>query len=89
MCSSDLSTVRLSASEVAGGVVFEVADAGPGLSPEVQARLFAPVGSGKAEGSGLGLALSQLLAQQAGGRIELVRSDANGSVFRLVIPNAG
>ncbi len=87
--SAPASTVRLSAGQIAGAVIFEVADAGPGLAPEVQARLFAPVASGKADGSGLGLALSQLLAQQAGGRIELVRSDANGSVFRLVIPNAG
>jgi signal transduction histidine kinase len=36
-------------------------------------------------GSGLGLALSQQLAQQAGGRLELVRSDPRGTCFRLVL----
>jgi signal transduction histidine kinase len=81
--------VRLVAREQGANLAFEVADSGPGLSPEVEARLFEPLASGKAEGSGLGLALSQLLAHQAGGRIELVFSGPDGTVFRLVIPRAG
>lgn len=82
-------TVRLSVSVAPGHLAFEVADGGAGLSPEVRARLFEPLGSAKAGGSGLGLALSQLLAQQAGGRIELASSGPAGTVFRLVIPLAG
>jgi signal transduction histidine kinase len=31
------------------------------------------------------LALSQQIAQQAGGKIELVRSNAEGTCFRLVL----
>jgi signal transduction histidine kinase len=81
--------VRLVAGAQDASLAFEVADSGLGLSPEVEARLFEPLASGKAEGSGLGLALSQLLAQQAGGRIELASSGPNGTVFRLVIPRAG
>ncbi len=67
------------------GIEFEVTDAGPGLPEHVTARLFQPCTSSKAGGSGLGLALSQQLAQHAGGRIELVRSDATGTCFRLVL----
>ncbi|MBM3855383.1 MAG: sensor histidine kinase, partial [Verrucomicrobia bacterium] len=50
-----------------------------------RARLFQPCASGKPGGSGLGLALSHQLAQQAGGRLELVRSTAEGTSFRLVL----
>ena len=64
---------------------FSVEDRGPGLAESVRARLFQPCASTKPGGSGLGLALSQQLAQQAGGRIELVKSDAEGTCFRLVL----
>lgn len=68
-----------------GGVEFLIEDRGPGLAESVRTRLFQPCTSTKAGGSGLGLALSQQLAQQAGGRIELVRSDRDGTCFRLVL----
>lgn len=64
---------------------FSVDDRGPGLAESVRARLFQPCASTKPGGSGLGLALSQQLAQQAGGRIELVKSDTEGTCFRLVL----
>jgi signal transduction histidine kinase len=68
-----------------GRVEFAVTDGGPGLPDTVRARLFQPCSSTKPGGSGLGLALSQQLAQQARGRLELVRSDAQGTRFRLVL----
>ncbi len=68
-----------------GAVEFVVEDGGAGLPENVRARLFQPCASTKVGGSGLGLALSQQLAHQAGGRIELVRSDARGTCFRLVL----
>ena len=69
----------------AGRWEFSVEDRGPGLAESVRARLFQPCASTKPGGSGLGLALSQQLAQQAGGRIELVKSDTEGTCFRLVL----
>ena len=71
-----------------GGVEFLVEDQGTGLPESVRQKLFQPCASTKEGGSGLGLALSQQIAQQAGGRIELVRSDANGTCFRLIFPPA-
>ncbi len=68
-----------------GAVEFSVEDSGGGLAPEVRSRLFQPCTSTKPGGSGLGLALSYQLAQQAGGKLELLRSDARGSSFRLVL----
>lgn len=69
-----------------GGVEFVVEDSGPGLPVAIRDRLFRPVASSKPGGSGLGLALSHQLAQQAGGRLELLRSDARGTCFRLSLP---
>lgn len=68
-----------------GATEFLVEDSGPGLPESVRARLFQPCASTKVGGSGLGLALSHQLAQQAGGRLELRRSDGRGTSFRLVL----
>ena len=68
-----------------GAVEFRVCDGGAGLPETVRARLFQPCVSGKPGGSGLGLALSHQLAQQARGSLELERSDAAGTCFRLVL----
>jgi C4-dicarboxylate-specific signal transduction histidine kinase len=62
---------------------IQIHDNGVGISSENMGALFEPYHTTKEGGSGLGLALSQQLAQQAGGRIELVRSDVDGTVFRL------
>ena len=79
-------TVRLSGRRAEGGAVeFLVEDGGGGLPPQVRERLFQPCQSSKPGGSGLGLALSYQLAQQAGGKLELVRSDARGTSFGLVL----
>jgi signal transduction histidine kinase len=68
-----------------GGMEFLVEDRGGGLPRGVRARLFQPCASTKPGGSGLGLALSYQLAQQAGGQLELVHSDERGTSFRLVL----
>ena len=79
-------TVGVSAGMAAdGGVELVVQDGGGGLPDPVRQRLFQPVSSTKVGGSGLGLALSYQLAQQAGGRLELVESGARGTSFRLVL----
>jgi signal transduction histidine kinase len=76
--------VRLTAgSSTDGGAEFTVEDSGGGLPETLHSRLFQPCVSTKPGGSGLGLALSYQLAQQAGGRLELLRSDGAGTVFRL------
>ncbi len=69
----------------AGGVEFVVTDGGAGLPEAVRRRLFQPCTSTKAGGSGLGLALSHQLALQAGGQLEMLRSDVQGTSFRLVL----
>ena len=50
---------------------------------EVRTRLFTPTLSTKADGTGLGLALSRQLARILGADLELERTGPSGSVFAL------
>jgi signal transduction histidine kinase len=77
--------VKLTGRSGADGIEFLVEDGGAGLPDPVRARLFQPCASTKVGGSGLGLAISHRLAAQAGGKLELVRTDAVGTCFRLVL----
>jgi signal transduction histidine kinase len=64
---------------------LSVSDNGPGIAPEVQPNLFRPYFSTKTRGSGLGLALSEKLVSQHGGRIEY-RTGPAGTTFDVAIP---
>jgi signal transduction histidine kinase len=71
-----------------GRVVIEVADDGPGIPPELAARVFEPLVSGRSGGTGLGLSLARRIARAHGGSIELVAPLAgpSGATFRIELP---
>ncbi len=70
-----------------GRVAIEISDNGPGLAPRAREKLFQPfAGTGRAGGTGLGLAIARDLMRAHGGDIRLVRSTAEGTVFRLDLP---
>src|SRR5690606_10855294 len=50
-------------------VLLDVIDNGPGVPPNLRARLFTPFTTSRPDGMGLGLALSQRLVERAGGDI--------------------
>ena len=72
-----------------GEVVVEVADTGPGMSPEVQERLFEPFFSTREKGSGLGLAIVHQALEKNRGRVELQSEEGQGTTFRMILPAAG
>lgn len=80
--------IRLETVPAEGGVEFRVVDGGPGIPAERRAQLFQPCRSTKAGGHGIGLAISQQLAQHLGARLELVESAPTGSVFVLRLTEA-
>ena len=81
-------TVRVGAWREAAGTVVEIADSGPGLPRRVRDNLFeAFADGGRSEGSGLGLAIARDLMRNHEGDIELERSGAEGTVFRLRLPD--
>ena len=65
--------------------VLQVVDNGPGIPDELRPRLFTPFTTTRADGTGLGLALSQRLVERAGGEILLVE-EGPGATFRVVLP---
>jgi two-component system, NtrC family, sensor kinase len=78
-------------------VVLTVRDNGPGIEPEVRARLFEPffTTAEAGEGTGLGLATSLALAEEMGATLvefaptaPLVAGEPVGAGFRLRLPRA-
>jgi signal transduction histidine kinase len=67
------------------GAVIEVADTGPGLGPEVEARLFQPFVTTKTDGTGLGLWISRSLIERYGGQLAARNREggATGAVFSV------
>ncbi len=91
--------VRLGA--ISGGVLLEVADAGPGMAGEDAARAFdrfhragdrvvspgEPAGRGdRTSGSGLGLSIVQAIAMAHGGRATLESAPGQGTVVQVWLP---
>ncbi len=67
-------------------VEFSVADCGPGIPPEVKARLFTPFFTTKAEGMGLGLSLCRTVVEQHGGFLGFEPREPQGTIFRFTLP---
>ncbi len=66
------------------GAEIAVIDSGPGLAPDVRARLFSPFFTTKNDGNGLGLWISLGLVERYGGQLEAAnREDVPGAVFRV------
>jgi nitrogen fixation/metabolism regulation signal transduction histidine kinase len=70
---------------------FSVVDNGPGIAPEIAARLFEPYATTKASGTGLGLAIAQRIALEHNGELSYIGPSASGkgAVFRLLLPLEG
>jgi signal transduction histidine kinase len=78
--------VRVSAEAAPGAVVIAVDDEGPGVPPEVRAKLFQPFASTKGDqGLGLGLYMAQLIVLSHRGRITLAEKP-RGSRFEVALP---
>jgi len=68
-------------------VTLSVIDAGPGITPEVAARLFTPFFTTKAEGMGLGLSLCRTVIEQHGGALDHGPGPGGrGTEFRFTLP---
>jgi signal transduction histidine kinase len=71
-------------------VSITVADQGPGIAPADQQRIFERFEQAepRADGAGLGLAISRRLARQMGGDITLESTPGEGARFTLRLPAA-
>lgn len=69
-------------------VRLAVSDHGPGVAPDLLARVFEPFFTTRAQGTGLGLAIALGVARAHDGSIEARSSLGEGSEFVLVLPAA-
>ncbi|MGA7188746.1 MAG: ATP-binding protein, partial [Candidatus Acidiferrales bacterium] len=89
-------SVSVACSVAQDGYDLSVTDSGPGIPAELHSRIFerffrvdrARSRTGRDGGAGLGLAIARWIAEAHDGRIDLVRSDASGSVFKVHLPAA-
>lgn len=80
--------VRVGAAASDAGIRMFVEDDGPGVPEDVRRRLFRPFSSGKASGTGLGLAVAKKLVEVHGGELALARSEGTGARFEMFLPRA-
>jgi two-component system nitrogen regulation sensor histidine kinase NtrY len=82
-------TVRVSVRNDRDCALLEVADDGPGISPQDSQRVFDPYYTTKSDGTGLGLAIVKKVVLEHGGTIECEGSELGGAVFRIRLPARG
>jgi signal transduction histidine kinase len=77
--------IEVAAERRAGNLRLRVRDTGQGIPDKVRERLFEPFVTGRAEGTGLGLALVRDIARAHGGEARLVPTN-QGAEFEIEIP---
>jgi signal transduction histidine kinase len=80
--------ISIGAWQAGEATVIEIADTGKGIAQAAQSHLFeAFSGSTRPGGTGLGLPIAREIMRAHGGDIALVHTGADGTVFRLTVPN--
>lgn len=70
-------------------VVVKVKDNGPGIPPEIRSRIFEPLFTTKAigTGTGIGLAVCHRIIEAHGGTIEVESTEDRGATFVMRLPD--
>jgi signal transduction histidine kinase len=80
--------IEVALDRAAGAVSVQVADHGHGLAGDDIERVFEPFRSTKAQGLGVGLAISRRLIEAHGGTLTAARRPGGGAVFSFTLPLA-
>ncbi len=67
-------------------LAVEVEDTGPGIAEEIEAKLFQPFVTTKANGMGVGLSISRRIIESHGGELTVSRNEAGGATFAIELP---
>jgi signal transduction histidine kinase len=81
--------LRVETGRDAGAALIRVVDSGAGIPEAIQERLFEPFATfGKANGTGLGLAVVKKVVDDHGGSIAVEKAPGGGTAFALRLPGA-
>jgi signal transduction histidine kinase len=85
--------IELHVLKAGGEALIEVADDGPGISPQIRAQIFdrfvrgeGPADTAVGPGSGLGLAIVRAVATSHGGTVGVGESASGGALFCVRLP---
>jgi PAS domain S-box-containing protein len=84
--------ISIRARDMEPGLSIEIADNGPGISPENRKRIFEPFFTTKSSGAGTGLGLSVsyfIITKGHGGRMHVACPPEGGTVFTVELPGPG
>lgn len=82
-------TLRVSTESSNGSVVVSVQDSGVGIPLEHLKKIFEPLFTTKAKGTGLGLAMVKEYIEANRGQIEVQSKEGTGTTFRSSFPSMG
>jgi two-component system sensor histidine kinase HydH len=82
------SVVSLEARAADGLVHLAVIDSGPGIAPELRARIFEPFYTTRPRGTGLGLAIARQIIEAHGGHLDVDAAPGGGARFTIRLPAA-
>ncbi|MEX0336543.1 PAS domain-containing sensor histidine kinase [Vibrio tubiashii] len=71
---------------VNGELKISVQDSGPGVPAELQNKIMEPFFTTRSQGTGLGLAVVQMVCRAHDGRLELISEQGDGACFTVCIP---
>jgi signal transduction histidine kinase len=78
--------VAVSTHDDTAKLILEIADDGPGITPEEMSRIFDPFFTKREGGVGLGLAVVQQIIAAHGGEIRAGKSKLGGALFTITLP---
>ena len=85
MIESPTRRIAIGAKVVGDRIEVRVADSGPGLPPEVRAKLFQPFITTKETGMGVGLSICRGIIESHGGTIAAENHPEGGAIFRFTV----
>ncbi|WP_438447133.1 sensor histidine kinase [Gorillibacterium sp. sgz5001074] len=78
--------IQLELFEENNNYCIHIEDSGDGIPEHIRANMFTPFETTKPGGMGLGLSISLRIVNSHGGTIDLLRTGANGTLFKISLP---